>query len=124
MNLTELSDRLEALTKHLQRQGGQSLVPGIKPWRHIKIKDMVEAVEAARKQITKEAEKTRTVRQWADFELVEEHCRAYLLYKPSDPTWFRFIKAKNDDDALAEVRKIVREEEYNNQADTGHHNQG
>jgi len=57
MNLTELSDRLEALTRYLKRQGGQACVPGRNQRRRYKITDMVEAVDAAQKRIFKEVEK-------------------------------------------------------------------
>ncbi|MBM9614766.1 hypothetical protein JWJ90_10770 [Desulfobulbus rhabdoformis] len=57
MNRIELDERLEALIKYLKRQGGQTVVTTGIRWPHLKINDMVEAVQTARKRIMKEAEK-------------------------------------------------------------------
>lgn len=51
MNLIELDERLEALTEYLKRQGGQTVVTTGIRWPHLKIIDMVEAIQAARRRI-------------------------------------------------------------------------
>lgn len=57
MNLIELDKRLYVLAIHLKRQGGQAWVTTGQPWQQYKVADLVEAVEAARKRITKEVGK-------------------------------------------------------------------
>ena len=59
----------------------------------------------------------RTVRQWECWHLVDRGFNTYFLNRVADPAWFRVVKAKTDEEAMADAERIITEDDLSKPID-------